>query len=99
MAATKKRIANSKIVLHRKGVGRIVIKANQSFEFTPEELESLKLQDPDCVRTPINEDEDAVEVKAKPAKGADAQTGSGKKGGAAKGDGAGGDGTGNDDPL
>ncbi len=70
MAATegnKLRVANGKIVLHRDGK-RIVVNANQSFKFTSDELEGLKKTNPDAVRTPVNEEESAVEVKVPTAK-------------------------------
>lgn len=65
---TKLRVATGKIILHRDGK-RIVVNANQSFKFTASELESLKEANPDAVRTPVNEEESAVEVKAPAAKG------------------------------
>jgi len=65
---TKLRVATGKIILHRDGK-RIVVNANQSFKFTASELESLKEANPDAVRTPVNEEESAVEVKAPVAKG------------------------------
>jgi hypothetical protein len=87
---TKLRVANGKIILHREGVGRVVVNANQSFKFTQKELDDLKETNPDAVRTPVNEEESAVEVKIKPAKGS-ATSSSGKLKDDDKGDPAGSD--------
>lgn len=55
-AGTKERIATRKIILHRKGAGRIVVKEGQKFAFTSEELESMG---DDAVRKVVNENTNA----------------------------------------
>lgn len=52
------RIAQKKVVLHRNGV-RVTIKSGQKFDFTAEEIKDLKDQDPEALRTMVDESEDA----------------------------------------
>jgi hypothetical protein len=80
MAATKLRIATGTVVLHRDGK-RVKVKAGEKFEFTQAEIDSIKQVNPDALRLPVNEVEDAPAAKAPaPAKGAKADAKSEDKG-------------------
>lgn len=62
MAATKTRIANNKVILHRAGK-RITINAGERFDFTQDELDSIAEVNPDAVRKLVDESESAPEAK------------------------------------
>lgn len=57
-----KRIANNKIILVRDGQ-RVVIKPNQSFDFTTAEIKDIEAGSSDTLRKLVNEAEEVVEVK------------------------------------
>lgn len=59
---SKTRIANHKIVLHRKGV-RVTIKAGEKFDYTADELSDIIETSPDALRKLVNEDDSAPEAK------------------------------------
>ena len=86
-----KRIANNKIILYREGVGRIVVQAGKQFDFTAKELEDIKRDAPNSIRTPRNESEEVQEViPPKPAKaGKNAPKAESKPEGEGKGEGGG----------
>lgn len=67
MAATKTRIANGRVVLHRKGV-KIIINAGEKFDFTQEELDSIEEVNKDAVRKLLDETELAPEAKVPTSK-------------------------------
>lgn len=60
--ANKTRIATQKIIMHREGK-RVTVKANEKFDFTPEEIESIRKQNEFALRMPVNEEESAPQAK------------------------------------